>query len=108
MWEVVLVKKVIPNLKGYSTAIVVGGSLAGMMAGIALAREGIYVTIIEKAGEDRPVGAGLQVGGGTFVQTKTEKLLRSLASGGKRSVEVWGAIESRLRTEAKADGRINF
>ena len=97
-----------PNYAQTSSAIIVGGSLAGLMAAIALACEGINVTIMEKASEDRPVGAGLQVDSGAFVQTKTEKLLRDLASGGKKSVQIWGAIESRLRTEAKARDNIKI
>lgn len=90
------------------SAIVVGASLSGLMAAIALAREGICVTILEKSTEDRPIGAGLQVDGAILIQTKTEKLLRNLASRGKRSVQLWGSIESRLRTEARADKRINI
>src|SRR5699024_1678700 len=31
-----------------------------------------------------------------------------LSSGGKKSVQLWGSIESRLRTEAKTNDRIDF
>ncbi|WP_144791845.1 FAD-dependent monooxygenase [Kocuria palustris] len=41
--------------------LVVGGSLAGLMAGIALAREGHRVTLLERADRDRPSGASLVV-----------------------------------------------
>lgn len=58
------------------SAIVVGASLSGLMIGIALAREGIQVTIIEKSSEQRGGGGGLRVEGGTFGQSKTERLLR--------------------------------
>lgn len=92
-----------------TTATVVGGSLAGLMTAISLAREGIEVTILEKSGEHRPLGAGLQVNhSGALFQTETEKLLKHLASGGKKGVQLWGSIESRLKTEAKADSRINL
>lgn len=78
------------------------------MTGIALAREGVNVTIIEKASEGQRTGAGLQVDGNAFNQSKTEKLLRKLASGGKRSIQLWSSIESRLRAEAKKDSRIEL
>lgn len=35
------------------TAIVIGASLSGLMAAIALAEEGIRVTVIEKVDENR-------------------------------------------------------
>ncbi|ANI92668.1 FAD-dependent urate hydroxylase [Dietzia timorensis] len=41
--------------------IVVGGSLAGLMAGIALARQGHDVTLLERAQRHRPSGAALSV-----------------------------------------------
>ncbi|HLR03174.1 MAG TPA: NAD(P)/FAD-dependent oxidoreductase [Virgibacillus sp.] len=83
-------------------AIVVGGSLSGLMTGIALAREGLKVIILEKAGKDRPSGGGLQVDGGMFDLNKTERLLKKLASNGKRSLQLWSSIEYRLRTEAES------
>lgn len=94
------------NIKGSS--VIVGASLSGLMTGIALAREGLLVTIFERAEEGRPGGAGLQVDGARFGQTKTEKLLRNLASGGKSSIQLWTSIESNLRREAKADARIDL
>lgn len=41
--------------------LVVGGSLAGLMAGIALARQGHAVTLLERAERHRPSGAALSV-----------------------------------------------
>nr|WP_231784272.1 NAD(P)/FAD-dependent oxidoreductase [Lentibacillus sp. JNUCC-1] len=78
------------------------------MTGIALAREGLNVTIFEKAREDRKGGAGLQVDGGLFDRSKTAKLLRKLASGGKRSIQHWSFIESRLRNEAQSYAQIDL
>lgn len=90
------------------TAVIVGASLSGLMTGIALAREGILVTILEKAGKETRSGAGLQVDGGMFDRTKTAKRLRKLASEGKKSIQLWSSIESRLRKEAELDGRIQL
>src|SRR5699024_7789800 len=97
-----------PNYVQTSSAIVVGGSLAGLMTAIALACEGINVSIMVKASVVRAVVAGLQVDSSAFVHMKTEKLLRDRASGGKNLVVIWGALESRLRTEAKARVNIKF
>ena len=83
------------------TAVVVGASLSGLMTGISLAREGIRVTILDKVAEDRPGGSGLRVNGARFGESGTEKLLKTLASGGKTGVQLWETIESRLREEAK-------
>src|SRR5699024_8300469 len=87
------------------TALIVGGSLSGLMTGIALAREGVAVTILEKVGEEQRQGSGLQVDGGGFDMSKTARLLRNLASGGKRSLQLWSSIESRLRAAALNDYR---
>ena len=40
-------------------AVVVGGSLSGLCAGLALARAGWTVTILERAAGEPPGGAGL-------------------------------------------------
>lgn len=89
-------------------AIVVGGSLSGLMTGIALAREGLEIIILEKSAKDRPSGGGLQVDGGTFDLNKTERLLKKLASNGKRSLQLWSSIEYRLRTEAESYAEIEI
>jgi len=90
------------------SAIVVGGSLAGLMAAISLSQEGVRVTVLEKASPDRESGGGLRVDGSSFVQSKTEKLLRNLASDGKRGVQLWSAIEARLRKEIEKDPLIEL
>ena len=57
--------------KTNQSAVVVGASLAGLMTGIALARAGISVTILERAGRNRRSGAGLQVDSGEMDLTAT-------------------------------------
>src|SRR5699024_10015477 len=81
------------------TAIVIGASLSGLMAGISLAQEGLYVTILDKVSAEQRYGGGLQVEGGTFEMSKTGRLLRKLTSGGKTSIQLWSSIEYRLRKE---------
>ncbi len=90
------------------TAVIVGGSLAGLMAAIALSEQGIYVTVLEKAKEDVRSGAGLQVDGDSFNQTKIEGKLKQLASYGESTVHLWSSIESRLRQEAHRDPNITL
>ena len=44
-----------------STAVVVGGGIGGLAAGIALRRAGMDAIVYERAQEVRPLGAGLAV-----------------------------------------------
>ena len=90
------------------TAIVIGASLSGLMAAIALAEEGIHVTVVEKVDENRQGGSGLRVNGGTLGKSKTERLLKQIVSGGKDSVQLWTSFELRLRTHAKQSSLITL
>lgn len=90
------------------SAIVVGGSLSGLMTAISLAEEKISVIVLEKTVEGSRTGAGLQVDASSFYQSKTEKRLRKLASGGKSRVELWASIEARLRKAAHAEELIDL
>ena len=92
--------------KQQDCAVVVGGSLSGLMTAIALSEQGINVTVLEKAKEGTRSGAGLQVDGDSFNQSKIETKLKLLASYGKSTVELWSSIESRLRKEANQDPNI--
>src|SRR3954468_19110785 len=94
----------IKEVKG--SAVVVGASLSGLMAGIALSCAGLDVTILERAGSKPRSGAVLQVDSGEIDRTQTAKFLRKLASGGIRSAEAWSSIQLRLLTVAEADTRI--
>lgn len=90
------------------TAIIVGGSLSGLMTAIALSEQGIKVTVLEKAKEGTRLGAGLQVDGTSFYQSKIEKKLRKLASDGKGKVRLWSSIESQMRQEAYSSPNITL
>lgn len=92
----------------FESAIVIGASLSGLMTAIALAQEGIRVTILEKVSMEPRTGSALQVNNGISDKKKTAKLLRNLASGGKKSIQLWSSIESRLRAEALADTKIKI
>lgn len=94
--------------KQHDSAIVIGGSLSGLMTAIALSEQGIRVTVLEKAEEGSRTGAGLQVDGDSFNQTKIEEKLKQIVSGGKNSVELWTSIDSRLREQAHKDPNIDL
>lgn len=87
------------NVARDESAVIVGASLSGLMTGIALAREGIRVTIVDKVGEGQRTGAGLRVDGGEYGESRTARFLRNLVSGGRSSIQLWSSIESRLRAE---------
>ena len=98
----------VDKYKEDNSAVVIGGSLSGLMTAIALSEQGISVTVLEKAEEGARSGAGLQVDGNSFNQTKIEKKLKQLASGGESRVQLWSSIESRLRKEANDDPNITL
>jgi len=97
-----------PTEKANESAVIVGASLSGLMTGIALARAGLKVTILERASSKPRSGAVLQVESGDLDRSKTAKLLRNLASGGKRSVEAWSSVQSRLRAEIEKHPEIEL
>src|SRR5699024_8353460 len=51
---------------------------------------------------------GLKVDSGGLELSKTARLLRKLASGGKSSVQLWSSIEKRLRNEVEKSSKINL
>lgn len=98
----------INNKKRNDSAVIVGGSLSGLMTAIALADEGIKVTVLEKAKEGSRLGAGLQIHGYSVNQSKIEEKLKRLASNGKSTVQLWSAIESRFRKSAHENPNITL
>lgn len=92
--------------KQHDSAVVVGGSLSGLMTAIALSQQGIRVTVLEKSKEGVRSGASLRVDGYSFNETEIEKMLKGLVSEGKNSVQLWSSIESRLRKNAHNDPNI--
>lgn len=96
------------NQNNKESAIVVGGSLSGLMTAIALAEQKIHVTVLEKSKEGVRSGAGLQVEGNSYNQTKIEAKLKQLVSDGESKVTLWSSIESSLRKKAHKINNIDL
>jgi 2-polyprenyl-6-methoxyphenol hydroxylase-like FAD-dependent oxidoreductase len=96
------------RIESETSAVVVGSSLAGLMTGLALARAGVRVTILDRVGPEPRSGAVLQVDSGERDVSETAKSLRKLASNGVRSAEAWSSIQSRLQAAAMADPHIDL
>jgi 2-polyprenyl-6-methoxyphenol hydroxylase-like FAD-dependent oxidoreductase len=87
-------------------AVVVGGSLSGLMTALALSRGGVDVTILERAAAVRETGAALRV---------DEDLLQRLT--GRRTgpqhapgigVQAWTAVHDLLRTALESDPHVQL
>ena len=49
-----------------STTLIAGGGIGGCAAALALARQGMPVTLLEQARELKEIGAGIQLGPNAF------------------------------------------
>src|SRR5690625_7622355 len=78
------------------------------MTAISLVQESVNVTVLDKVSIKQRTGAGLKVDSGGLELSKTARLLRKLASGGKSSVQLWSSIEKRLRNEVEKSSKINL
>ncbi|WP_157764431.1 antibiotic biosynthesis monooxygenase [Paenibacillus riograndensis] len=81
----------------FEHAIIVGGSLGGLMMGLALSRSGYTVTILERADSSLRNGAFIRLHTKPSRNSEIERELRHLASSGDNNVEAWSAIQERLR-----------
>lgn len=97
-----------PGKRAGESVLIIGASLSGLMTGLALARAGLTVTILERVGPEPRSGAALQVDGGDIDRTATAKYLRTLTSGGIRSIEAWSSVQSRLLKEIQANPAIKI
>lgn len=80
-------------------ALVVGASLAGLMTALALARQGLRVTVLERSDDTGRTGAALSVPDGLLERITglpSDQLPRALAPG----VQSWFAVHDALRAAA--------
>lgn len=92
----------------FEHAIIVGGSLGGLMMGLALARSGYAVTILERADSSLRNGAFIRLHTKSYRNSQIERELRHLASNGNNMVEAWSAIQARLLHAVAKEPRITL
>jgi 2-polyprenyl-6-methoxyphenol hydroxylase-like FAD-dependent oxidoreductase len=89
-------------------AVVVGGSLSGLCAGLALAREGWTVTIVERAAGEPPGGAGLGLDRGLLGRVTGVDAGRIPVVSGNRDSAAWGLVRQFLLEVALRTAGIEF
>ena len=87
---------------GSPSAAVVGGGLSGLCAGLALARAGWPVTIIERATGEPPGGAGLGLDRGLLASVTGTDAARIPVVSGNRPSAAWGLVRQFLLDAAMA------
>lgn len=88
------------------TALVVGGSLAGLMSALALARVGYTVTVLERSGDSGRTGAALHAPGDLIEQLTGAPRRGAVPMYG--GTQTWFGVHGALRSEAEADPRITL
>jgi 2-polyprenyl-6-methoxyphenol hydroxylase-like FAD-dependent oxidoreductase len=81
-------------------AVVVGGSLSGLSAGLALARAGWRVTILERATGEPPGGAGLGLERPLLARVTGVDASRIPVVSGNRDSAAWGLVREFLLEQA--------
>jgi 2-polyprenyl-6-methoxyphenol hydroxylase-like FAD-dependent oxidoreductase len=89
-------------------AAVVGGSLSGLCAGLALARAGWHVTIIERAAGEPPGGAGLGLDRGLLSQVTGVDATEVPVITGNRDSAAWGLVRRFLIDVVQRTADIRF
>jgi 2-polyprenyl-6-methoxyphenol hydroxylase-like FAD-dependent oxidoreductase len=89
-------------------AVVIGGSLSGLCAGLALARAGWTATIVERATGEPPGGAGLGLDQRLLGQVTGVDAERVPVIRGNRDSAAWGLVRQFLLEQALATGGLDF
>ncbi len=89
-------------------ALIVGGSLSGLCAGLALARAGLSATILERVAGEPPGGAGLGLDRGLLARVTGVDAARIPVVSGNRPSAAWGLIRQFLLDAALAVPGIEF
>lgn len=91
--------------------IVVGASLAGLMTGLALARAGIEVTMLERAGADPRTGAAVGVDAARLERVTGVRLPNHPSTSATSvipGIHSWTAVHAHLTAAAAANPRITL
>ncbi|MCH8684420.1 FAD-dependent monooxygenase [Pedomonas mirosovicensis] len=99
-----------PNLSGghepaRRRAVVVGGSLAGLMSALALSRVGLQVTVLERSDRKSRTGAALEVSEG-LLERLTGRHTKAVANILPTGAQAWADVHAGLRSVAQADPNI--
>jgi len=84
-----------------SDILIVGGSLAGLMTGLALSRHGFSITLLERSTDTDRTGAALQVGYGLLEQLTGRRHAPAMLATG---VQAWQSVYRGLRAAAEEAG----
>ncbi|EJL22712.1 FAD-dependent monooxygenase [Novosphingobium sp. AP12] len=88
---------------GRGEAVIVGASLAGLMAALTLSRRGIGVTLLERSDESGRTGAALQADE-HLLERLTGQAVRSIAPG----IQTWFHVHGALREAIAIDPAIRL
>ena len=86
-------------------AVIVGASLAGLMSALALSRQGLRVTMLERSARKSRTGAALEVGEG-LLERLTGKRWSSGHSPLPVGAQAWTEVHAGLRAAVEADPNI--
>lgn len=92
-----------PGQERVSDILIVGGSLAGLMTGLALSRHGFSITVLERSTDTDRTGAALQVGFGLLEQLTGRRHAPAMLAAG---VQAWQSVYRGLRAAAEQAGII--
>lgn len=84
-----------------SDILIIGGSLAGLMAGLALSRHGFSITVLERSTDTDRTGAALQVGYGLLEQLTGR---RHASDSMETGVQAWQSVHRGLAAAAGVAG----
>lgn len=84
-----------------SDILIVGGSLAGLMTGLALSQHGFSITLLERSTDTDRTGAALQVGYGLLEQLTGRRHAPGMLATG---VQAWQSVYRGLRAAADEAG----
>src|SRR5688572_26482296 len=90
----------------HGTAVIVGASLAGLMAALSLSRVGIRVTLLERSDDTGRTGAALHVEHGLL-----EKITGVKASGVQpfaSGVQTWFTVHAGLKAAIETDPNVRL
>jgi 2-polyprenyl-6-methoxyphenol hydroxylase-like FAD-dependent oxidoreductase len=92
-----------PSPESRVEALIVGGSLAGLVTGLALARTGVEVTVLERSEPDPQLGGGLGVNGAHLA-----RVTGVTTFGQESTVQPWTRLRATLREAAEAHPAITL